>query len=68
LKIAICDDDSQELERISSFIDTYRRESKVPLTYKTFQSVTELISNMGSGYCSFAVKGEIFTLRIVLPL
>ena len=48
MKIAVCDDDSQELERISALIDTYKRESKVPLTYKTFRSATELISSMGS--------------------
>ena len=61
MKIAVCDDDSQELERISSFIDTYQRESKVPLTYKTFQSVTELISNMGSS------DYDILLLDILMP-
>ncbi len=61
MKIAICDDDSQELDRISSFIDTYRRESKVPLTYKTFQSATELISNVRIGDYS------ILLLDILMP-
>lgn len=61
MKIAICDDDSQELARISSFIDTYRRESKAPLAYKTFQSATELISNVSSGYYS------ILLLDILMP-
>jgi len=61
LKIAVCDDDSQELERISSFIDTYKRESKVPLICKTFQSATELISSMGSG------DYDILLLDILMP-
>jgi len=61
LKIAVCDDDSQELERISSFIDTYQRESKVLLTYKTFQSAIELISSMGSS------DYDILLLDILMP-
>ena len=61
MKIAVCDDDSQELERISSFIDTYQRESKGPLTYKAFQSATELISSMGSG------DYDILLLDIMMP-
>ena len=61
MKIAVCDDNSQELERISSFIDTYKRESKVPLTYKTFQSATELISSISSG------DYDILLLDILMP-
>jgi len=61
LKIAVCDDDSQELERISALIDTYKRESKVPLTYKTFRSATELISSMGSS------DYDILLLDILMP-
>jgi DNA-binding LytR/AlgR family response regulator len=61
LKISVCDDDSQELERISSFLDTYKRESKVPLTYKTFQSATELISSISSG------NYDILLLDILMP-
>lgn len=61
MKIAVCDDDLQELKRISSFLDIYQRERKVPLTYNTFQSATELISNVGSGECS------ILLLDILMP-
>lgn len=61
MKIAVCDDDSQELERISALIDTYKRESKVPLTYKTFRSATELISSMGSS------DYDILLLDILMP-
>ena len=61
MKIAICDDDSQELGRISSFIDTYRRERNVPLSYKTFQSATELISQVSSG------NYNVLLLDILMP-
>lgn len=61
MKIAVCDDDSQELERISSLIDTYKRKSKVPLTCNTFQSATALISSMGSG------DYDILLMDILMP-
>lgn len=61
MKIAICDDESMELGRISSLIDTYRRENNAPLTYKTFESATELISNISSG------DFNVFLLDIVMP-
>lgn len=48
MKIAVCDDDSQELARISSFIDTYLLGKKFSLIYKTFQNATELLSTMNS--------------------
>ena len=49
MRIAVCDDDSRELARISLFVDAYRKEKKVSLTYKTFQSATELLSTTRSG-------------------
>ena len=61
MKIAVCDDDSRELDRISSFIDTYMRERNVPLTYITFQSATELISHVNKGEYS------ILLLDIMMP-
>lgn len=61
MKIAVCDDDPQGLERISYFIDTYKRESKVQLTCKTFQSSTALISSMVSG------DYDILLLDILMP-
>jgi len=61
LKIAICDDDSQELNRISSFIDTYKRIRNVPLIYSTFLSAAELVSKVSSeGY-------NILFLDILMP-
>ncbi len=61
MKIAVCDDHSQELDRISSFIDTYRRERNVPITYKTSLSATELIANVSSGDYS------LLLLDILMP-
>ncbi len=61
MKIAICDDDSGELDRISSFIDTYRQERKAPITYKSFLSATELISNVSGGAYS------ILLMDILMP-
>ena len=49
MRVAVCDDDSRELDRILSIIKAYKHERKVPLAYKTFQSATELISHVNSG-------------------
>lgn len=49
LKIAICDDDKDELLRISSILDTYIEERNAPIDYKTFNSATELLSTTKSG-------------------
>ncbi|MDD4402346.1 MAG: LytTR family DNA-binding domain-containing protein [Desulfitobacteriaceae bacterium] len=57
----MCDDDSQELAKISSFIDTYRQKKNVLLTYKTFQSATELVSTIKSG------DYDILFLDILMP-
>ena len=61
MKIAICDDDSQELAKISSFIDAYRQKNNVLLTYQTFQSGTELVFTMESG------DYDILFLDILMP-
>lgn len=61
MKIAICDDDSLELGRISSFIDEYRRERIVPLVYKSFKSAAELVSHAEKGDFS------LILLDIMMP-
>ena len=61
MKIAICDDDSQELARISSFIDTYKQNNKASLTYKSFQNAIELISAVNNG------EYDIILLDILMP-
>jgi len=61
LKIAICDDNSQELAKITSFIDAYRLEKNIMLIYKAFHSATELVSTMESG------NYDILLLDILMP-
>lgn len=61
MKIALCDDDSRELSRISSFIDSYRQEKAVPLTYLTYQSATELVSIINNR------NFDILFLDILMP-
>jgi len=46
MKIAICDDDSHDLLRIASLVETYRNTRKADLTYISFQSASELLFSM----------------------
>lgn len=61
MKIAVCDDDAQQLERITTLIEAYRCEHKVSLTYQTFQSATELVHRAEGG-----TYGLLF-LDILMP-
>lgn len=61
MKIAICDDDSKELAKISSILDAYILEKSILLTYKAFQSATELVSAMESE------DFDILLLDILMP-
>jgi len=61
LRIAICDDDKEELARISSFLDKYQREHNASLTYKAFHSGVELLSTVRSG--DFA----LYLLDVIMP-
>jgi DNA-binding LytR/AlgR family response regulator len=61
LRIAICDDDSLELGRITSFIEAYRHERNLSLAYKSFQSATELIIHAEKGAFS------LILLDIMMP-
>ena len=63
MKIAICDDNAQELIRISSLIDNYRLEKNMLLTYKTFQSAAELVSTLESGDADY----DVLLLDILMP-
>ncbi|MEL1136559.1 LytTR family DNA-binding domain-containing protein [Desulfitobacterium sp. THU1] len=61
MKIAVCDDDLQELDRISSLLDTYLKDTKAGLIYKTFHNATELLSTMSiSDY-------DLLLLDILMP-
>ncbi len=61
MRIAICDDDKEELARISSFLDKYQREHNASLTYKAFHSGVELLSTVRSG--DFA----LYLLDVIMP-
>ena len=61
MRIAICDDDSLELGRITSFIEAYRHERSLSLAYKSFRSATELISHAEKGAFS------LILLDIMMP-
>ncbi len=61
MRIAICDDDKEELARISSFLDKYQREHNASLTYKAFHSGVELLSTVRSG------DFELYLLDVIMP-
>lgn len=46
LKIAICDDDLQELSRISNLLNQYTKEKNTVLKYDAFSSAIELLEAM----------------------
>ncbi len=59
--IAVCDDDKNELLRISSILDAYKRERKVSLIYHSFQSAAELLSvARNQGYA-------LYLLDVLMP-
>lgn len=59
--LAVCDDDKDELLRISSFLDTYRQERRVPVHYRTFQNADDLLATARSG--SYA----LYLLDVMMP-
>lgn len=61
IKIAICDDESEELHHISTLLELYRRKKKAALTYHTFQSATELLSVLHSK------EYDVIILDIIMP-
>lgn len=61
MHIAICDDDRDELLRISSILDTYRQERKASISYQAFYSATELLSTAKAG------KYDLYLLDIIMP-
>ncbi|RYD04112.1 hypothetical protein N752_16145 [Desulforamulus aquiferis] len=61
MHIAICDDDKEELVRISSFLEKYNREHNASLTYKTFHSGVDLLSTVKSG------DYALYLLDVIMP-
>jgi DNA-binding LytR/AlgR family response regulator len=61
MHIAVCDDDQNELSRVSSLLEDYRRERGGYLTYETFHSATELLETMRSR------RYDLLLLDIFMP-
>ncbi len=61
MRIAICDDDKQELLRIASLVEAYRRERKAELSYLSFQSALELLASMQSE------QYDLLLLDVLMP-
>lgn len=61
MQIAICDDDIDELSRISFMINTYRQEQCAPVICKAFHSATELLATAKSG------EYDLYLLDVMMP-
>lgn len=61
LRIAICDDNQTELDVISSLLEAYQKERDVRLSYKIFNSSTELASAARQEF-------DLYLLDIIMPV
>lgn len=61
MHIAICDDDRDELDSISSCLEKYKQEHHASLTYRTFHSGVELLSTAKSG------DYALYLLDVMMP-
>lgn len=61
MHIAVCDDSIEELSRISSLLEDYRRERDNSITYEAFQSALELLETMR------ARRFDLLLLDILMP-
>lgn len=61
LKIAICDDNLQELARITNLIGSYQEEKKISLKYEVFSNAFELIDTLQRGFY------DILLLDVMMP-
>lgn len=61
LRIAICDDDLQELVRISKLIGRYQDKKKIALQYEIFSSAMELLETMQKGIY------DVLLLDVLMP-
>ena len=62
MKIAICDDDREERQRIMFLLDSYCRERNVILTYKDFHSSFELSAIAAHEHF------DIYLLDVIMPV
>lgn len=61
MKIAICDDDKNELFRILSVLADYQTQRNIEFSYKLFDNSTELASNLLQEHY------DIYLLDVVMP-
>lgn len=61
MHIAVCDDSLEELSRISSLLEDYRRERSSLITYEAFHSALELLDSMKER------RFDILLLDILMP-
>lgn len=59
--IAICDDNKEELSRISLLLEKYKREQNASITYKAFHSGVELLSTAKSS------DYTLYILDVIMP-
>lgn len=62
IKIAFCDDDSIELNKICRLLDSYREKHSMELLYCTFQSPFDLLAEIEHGNCY-----DILFLDVLMP-
>lgn len=62
MKIAVCDDDENELTRIKELLDTYASCNNQNFIIKCFSSSVELASTAGFE------KYDIYILDIIMPV
>lgn len=62
MRIAICDDDAQELTRLSGLLDCYRQETKTGFTFTSYSDGLALLEDVREG------KFELLLLDILMPL
>jgi two-component SAPR family response regulator len=55
IRIAVCDDDSEELKTISSCVSKYVKELDIPFKISTFSEGQDLIENINSSKESFDI-------------
>ncbi len=61
MRVAICDDDSLELARVTGLLTAYQAERVTALTYRTYTSATELLATMKQGMF------DLLLLDIIMP-
>jgi DNA-binding response OmpR family regulator len=62
MRIAICDDDRMELEKLSCLLNDYREKTKAHFTFKTYSDSVALLDDVRKGVFDFLI------LDVMMPL